>query len=179
MKITVFGASTSTQSINKQLATYVGGLVPDGELEVLDLNDYELPIFSEDLEKQLLIEGGQPAAATQFRNALASADALIVSFAEHNGNYTAAYKNLFDWCTRQGRDVYAEKPTMLLSTSKGPRGATSVLEIATNSLARFSADIRAYVSVPSFYENFDVEKGCITNPYIEEELRQGVESLIA
>lgn len=179
MKITVFGASTSTRSINKQLATYVSSLVPGGELEVLDLNDYELPIYSEDKEQEYLANGGQPEAATKFRKKLANADALIVSFAEHNGNYTAAYKNLFDWCTRQGRDVYSDKPTLLLSTSKGPRGATNVLEIATNSLARFSADIRASVSVPSFFDNFDVETGCITNSYIVEELKQAVESLIA
>ena len=179
MKIVAFAASTSTQSINKKLATYVASLVSDAKIEILDLNDYELPLYSEDLERELLASDGPPQAATDFRAKLASADALIVSFAEHNGLYTAAYKNLFDWCTRQGRDVFAGKPMLLLATSNGGRGAKSVLELATNAIPRFSGEVKASVSVPSFADNFAIETGRITNSYIDEELKRAVESLIA
>ena len=53
-------------------------------------------IFSEDTEK----ENGQAEGAKAFLAEIAQADALIISFAEHNGSYTAAYKNLFDWSSR-------------------------------------------------------------------------------
>ncbi len=56
MKILALAASSSSTSINKQLATYAAGLVTGAEVEVLDINDYEMPIFSEDKEKEL----GQP-----------------------------------------------------------------------------------------------------------------------
>lgn len=52
MKIVAFGASTSSKSINKQLAQYAGELATEIktgiDLEVLDLNDYEIPLFSQD-----------------------------------------------------------------------------------------------------------------------------------
>lgn len=51
MKIVAFGASTSTTSINKALATFAASLVESAEVIVLDLNDYQVPLFSEDYEK--------------------------------------------------------------------------------------------------------------------------------
>ena len=178
MKIIAYAASTSSQSINKKLATYTAGLIADAEIEILDLNDYILPLYSEDVERELLENGGPPQAATDFRAKLASADALIVSFAEHNGLYTAAYKNLFDWCTRQGRDVYADKPMLCLAASKGPRGAKSVLELAVNASPRFSGEVKASVSVPSFAENYDEATSAITNSEINTALQQALELLI-
>lgn len=177
-KIIAFAASSSIQSINKKLAAYTASLVSNAEIEVLDLNDYELPIYSEDIERELLASSGPPQVATNFRAKLASADALIVSFAEHNGSYTAAYKNLFDWCTRQGRDVYADKPMILLSASKGPRGAKTVLEQAVNAIPRFSGDVRDSVSVPSFAQNYDIASKKITNPEINKQLKQAVLALL-
>ena len=48
MKIIAFGASSSFNSINKALATYTANLVEGAEVEVLDLNDFSVPLFSED-----------------------------------------------------------------------------------------------------------------------------------
>ena len=176
MKIIAFAATTSRNSINKKLATYVAGMVPDATVEVLDLNDYSLPLFSEDIEKDI----GKPQAATDFLTKLGTADALIVSFAEHNGMYSAAYKNLFDWCTRQvGRDVFQNKAMLLLATSNGARGAQSVLEVATAHIPRFTGDVRASVSVPSFSENFDLESNSVTNSEINKQLKQAIKSLTA
>jgi Predicted flavoprotein len=91
MKIIAFGASSSRESINKQLATYAVSLLEGADVEVLDLNDYELPLFSVDKEKEL----GQPQLAKDFLGKIAGADALVISFAEHNGSYSAAFKNPF------------------------------------------------------------------------------------
>ena len=77
MKILTFGASNSKTSINKALARFAATLIPGAEIELLDLNDYDLPIFSEDLEKKI----GQPAAAKTFFAKIGSADAVIVPFA--------------------------------------------------------------------------------------------------
>ena len=175
MKIVAFGASTSRNSINKKLATYTAGLAQNAEVEILDLNDFPLPLFSEDVER----EQGHPQAAVDFIEKLDSADALIISFAEHNGLYSAAFKNLFDWCTRrEGRNVYRSKPMLLLATSPGERGGKSVLGIATAASPRFGGDVRASVSVPSFEDNYDPERAEISNPEIVGELRAGVEKLL-
>lgn len=132
-----------------------------------------MPIYSEDREKQ----SGHPKEAKQFLQKIAQADALIISFAEHNSNFTVAYKNLFDWSSRVEREVYQNKPTLVLSTSPGARGGASVLELALNSLPRFAADVRASLSVPSFYQNFDQKTNVLVNQDIKKELIKSVSLL--
>lgn len=173
MNVIAFAASSSSKSINKKLVTYAASLVENAEVEVLDLNDYELPLFSEDKEAEL----GHPPLAKAFLDKLGSADALVISFAEHNGNYTAAWKNLFDWCSRIEQKIFQKKPTILLSTSPGERGGATVMDTALNSLPRFAADIKGNLSVPSFYDNFDTENGRLINSELDNKLRQTMSQL--
>ncbi len=173
MKILTFGASNSKNSINKALARFTATLVPGADIEVLDLSDYELPIFSEDLEKEI----GQPAPAKTFFEKIGSADAVIVSFAEHNGSYSAAYKNLFDWASRIDQKVFQDKPTVFLATSPGPGGAGSVLASAKGSARFFGVDLKAAVSVANFYDVFDVDTGRITEPSALEDLTDAATAL--
>ena len=105
MKIVAFAASSSKKSINKKLAAYASSLLESSHIDLLDLNDYELPLFSEDKESEL----GKPALAQAFLEKIAGCDALVISFAEHNGSYSAAYKNLFDWCSRINPKVFQNK----------------------------------------------------------------------
>lgn len=174
MKIVAFGASTSSTSINKTLATYAANLIEGAEVTILDLNEYQVPMFSEDTEKEI----GQAEGAKAFLADLAQADAIVVSFAEHNGSYPAAYKNLFDWSTRIERNVFQEKPVVYLATSPGPGGAQTVLAAATGSAPYFGAEVKASVSVPSFYDNFDLETGQFRNQEIAEQVKQAVANLV-
>jgi len=166
MKILAFGASSSRKSINKTLASYAASLLAEAETEILDLNDFEIPLFSEDREAEL----GQPERARAFLQKLGSADAIVVSFAEHNGIYSAAYKNLFDWASRIQRDVFQHKPVVFLATSPGPGGGASVLEFATGSAHFFAAEVKGSLSIPSFYDHFDLRAGELTNPALRSQL---------
>jgi len=166
MKVLAFAASSSTNSINQQLANYAASQIAGAQVELLDINDYEMPLFSEDREKQL----GQPEQAHAFYNKIGQADILVISFAEHNGSYTAAYKNLFDWTSRIDQKVFQNKPVVLLATSPGPGGAASVLAAAEGSAPYFAADVKGTLSLPSFYDNFDLENGAITNPELKDKL---------
>ncbi|MFC3034385.1 NADPH-dependent FMN reductase [Pseudoalteromonas fenneropenaei] len=173
MKVLAFAATSSRQSINKQLVSYAATLVPNATVEVLDLNDYEMPIYSSDREA----ESGIPAAAQQFFSKIGEADAVFVSFAEHNGSYTAAYKNIFDWASRINQKVFQNKAMVLMATSPGPGGAQSVLGSAVGSAPFFAADVKGSLSVPSFYDNFDVEKGELRNAELIEKLQAIVAKL--
>ena len=175
MKVLAFGASSSKTSINKSFATYAAQLIPNAEIEVLDLNEFELPLFSTDKENEL----GQPELAKRFFDKIGQADAIVISFAEHNGSYTAAYKNLFDWTSRIDMKVYQNKPMLLLATSPGPGGASSVLAAAKGSAPFFAADVKADFSLPSFYDNFDQESLTMRNEELAAQLKQQVEKLIA
>ena len=153
MKILAFGASSSKNSINKKLAYYAANLIPNAEIDLIDLNDFELPLYSQDKE----IELGKPSLIQTFLQKIAQADAIIISYAEHNGSYTAAYKNIFDWASRSSKKVYDNKKVILLATSPGPGGAKSVLATAMTSMPFFGANIIGSLSIPSFGENFDLE----------------------
>ncbi|MDW6001497.1 NADPH-dependent FMN reductase [Vibrio mangrovi] len=175
MKIIAFGASTSSTSINKALATYAANLADNVEVQILDINDYTVPIFSEDLEKDI----GHAEGAKAFLDDLAQADAYVISYAEHNGHYPAAYKNLFDWVSRIDRDIFKSKPAVYLATSPGAGGAQSVLAAATASAGFFGGNVKASISVPSFYDNFDMETGKVTNATIATEIQEAVATLLA
>ena len=173
MKILAFGASSSRKSINRTLATYAASLVAGAQIETLDLNDYEIPLYSEDREAEL----GQPEKARAFLDKLGAADAIVVSFAEHNGSYTAAYKNLFDWSSRVQRDVFQHKPVVFLATSPGPGGAASVLKFATDSAHFFAAEVKGSLSIPSFYDHFDLQAGELTEPELKSRLLDAMSTL--
>lgn len=175
MKIIAFGASTSSTSINRTLAAYTANLIKGAEVEVLDLNDFPLPVFSEDAEKDI----GSPEAAQAYFKKLESADAFVISLAEHNGSYTAAYKNLFDWTSRINQQMFAHKPVIYLATSPGPGGAQSVLAQAVGSASFFHADVKASLSVPSFYDVFDLEKGEVKDANIATKLAEAAATLNA
>ena len=173
MKLLTFAASSSSQSINKHLATYAASLVTYADIEVLDINDFEMPLYSSDREN----ESGIPSLAQEFLDRIAQADAIIISFAEHNGSYTAAYKNLFDWASRINPKVYQNKPMVLLATSPGPGGANTVLTAAVNSAPYFAGNVKASLSIPSFYDNFDVDTWQLTNTELRQQLQTTMTTL--
>jgi len=164
-KIIAFGASSSKASINKQLAIYAANQFKNASVEVLDLNDFEMPLFSVDKEN----DTGIPQLAKDFFFFFGTADLIVISFAEHNGNISAAGKNIFDWSSRINAKIFQEKQVLLLSTSPGPRGAGSVLEIVTKSFPYQGAIVKGSFSLPSFYENFEASNG-IKNEELKNQL---------
>ena len=155
--IVVFGASNSLKSINKRLAKYAGSLVKDASVNVLDLNDYVMPIYSEDIQE----EYGIPELAYSFKDTLRESDGIVISFAEYNGSYTAAFKNIFDWISVIERDVWCSKPMLLLATSPGPRGAVDVLESAHKRISHGNKNTVLSFSLPSFGKNYDENYGIL------------------
>lgn len=168
MKIIAFAGSPSKNSINKKVATYAANLFENAQVEVLDLNDYEMPLFSIDKEEII----GQHPLAKAFLEKIATADLLVVSLAENNGNYSAAFKNTLDWCSRINAKVFQEKPMLLMATSPGARGGATVLELAKSNFPRFGTEIKAVFSLPSFEINFDIEKGMISNMELDRQLKE-------
>lgn len=167
-KILVFAGSNSSDSINKQLATYASSLIKDVQVTILDLNDFELPIFSKDLEAKK----GIPENAKKFHQHIKESDGLVISLAENNGAYSAVFKNLFDWMSRWEAKLFMGKPMLLMATSTGNRGGASVLEMALSRFPRHNAQIAAEFSLPKFGENF--ADGKITNPDLNAQLIEAV-----
>lgn len=158
-KILAFAGSTSSTSINKKLATFAAENLENTSFDIIDLRDFRLPIFSEDEEKN-----GFPEDAKRFSSLLDNYDGFILSLAEHNGSYTVAFKNIFDWSSRLESTVFRDKPLLLMATSPGERGGQSVLEAGSERFSRMGAKELISFSFPSFYDNFKEGK------IIDEEL---------
>ena len=177
-KILAFGGSNSKNSINKVFASYTAQQIDDTEVTIIDLNDFEMPLYSIDLEK----EQGVPQEAEQFAALIEAHDAIILSLAEHNSNVTAAFKNLTDWVSRLPGKTWRDSTMLLLSTSPGGRGGVGAINVALNSFPYSGANIVAHFSLPSYGKNFSTESG-ITDPELkdafEKQIKQFKEALFS
>lgn len=173
MKILAFAGSNSTVSINKQLVTFAASFFTEDEVEILDLNDYDMPIYKRETE----IEHGIPQKALDFAAKIDAAQLLLLSTPENNGNFPAVFKNLMDWMSRiKNRKIFNGKPMLLMATSDGGRGGASVLEIAEKRFHYDGAEVLETFSLPRFKDNFDPEKG-ILDPEKLAELKSKIENI--
>ncbi len=174
MKIIAFAGSNSTDSINKKLATWVSSLFAEHQIEILDLNDYEVPIYKKSREQEL----GIPDKIITFSEKLSDADLILLSLAENNGAYSTAFKNILDWASRiPDTTVFHDKPILLMATSPGQRGGSSVLEIAKNRFQFNGGNVLDTYSLPSFNDNFEEGKG-ITNEELLKEINDKVTAIL-
>ena len=104
MKTLAFGASGSKSSINQIFAAFTGQKLSN-ELKIVSLFDFPLPLFTIDEEKT----NGIPENAKKFHEIIKNHDFIVISLAEHNGSYTAFFKNLFDWLSRIELKFFNEK----------------------------------------------------------------------
>jgi len=179
MKILSFAASNSKNSINKELVQYASRvlqqeLLPNAEIELLDLNDYEMAIYSPDREQAT----GIPSEAQAFYEKIGAADAVIVSFAEYNGFVTAAWKNIFDWMSRIDMKVWQGKPMVMLAASPGGRAGANVLASQEMLAPFFGADLRGKHGVGSWYDAWDAETKKLKNSEDIAAVNAALEKLI-
>ena len=167
-KIIAFAGSNSKKSMNKALVSYTASKINNAETTVLDLNDFEVPLYGIDFEN----ESGIPENANKLNNILASSDGIILSLAEHNGSYAAVFKNIFDWMSRIDKEVFKNKPMLLMATSPGGRGGVGVLAAAKSTFPHLGGNIVADFSLPSFYDNF--KEGEIVNADLLNQLKESV-----
>ncbi|MEM6383813.1 MAG: NAD(P)H-dependent oxidoreductase [Pseudomonadota bacterium] len=174
--ILAFAASNSAASINAQLVLHAAETLRDEmgadiTIETLDLADFDMPVYSP--ERQA---AGIPAEAHAFYDRLGAADGLMISFAEYNGNYTAAFKNVFDWCSRIKMQIYQDKPLFLMATSPGRGGGQNVLRIASEAAPFFGGKLAGTFNFGPFAEHFDAEGAGVTTPELKRELRNQLSS---
>ncbi|WP_260044586.1 NADPH-dependent FMN reductase [Sphingobacterium hotanense] len=76
MKILAFAGSSSKNSINKKFITSVSKYYKETDdiIEILDLNDFEMPLFSVDREQEI----GSPDAAQAFAAKIDWADLILI-----------------------------------------------------------------------------------------------------
>ena len=158
-KILVFSGSNSSSSINQQLAVYASGLLKNCELNIIELKDFEVPLFSINIEK----EEGYPDNMVILNDLMKNCDGMIISLPEYNSSMTPVFKNTADWISRIERPTFKDKALLLLSTSAGKRGGQTNLNHIVSLMPYWGGKVAASYSLPSFNENMDVEKMTLKN----------------
>ncbi len=172
MKILAISGSNADASMNTLLARYTTSLFEgNNNIEIVDMNAYEMPIYKHERE----VNNGIPALALDLASKIDQADVLIVALPEHNGTYTTAFKNVFDWVSRiKDRAVWNEVPMLLMSTSPGARGGAGVLEASSKRFPIHGGNIIDTFSLPFYSDNLDRATGLITNEEKANELKEKV-----
>lgn len=112
--------SLRTGSFNTALLRNAAGLVPEGvSLEIRTLHG--IPLYDADAEAA----SGLPDAVVDLKEAIASADGVILATPEYNNGIPGVFKNAIDWASRPPGDiarVFGGRPFAILGASPGGFG---------------------------------------------------------
>jgi chromate reductase, NAD(P)H dehydrogenase (quinone) len=114
--VAVMVGSLRKDSINRKVANALAELAPASlKLTIIEIG--QLPIYNQDGDEN------PPAAWTQFRERIRSADAVLFVTPEHNRSVPAALKNAIDVGSRPyGKSAWSGKPGAVISASPGGIG---------------------------------------------------------
>ncbi|MFO1242208.1 MAG: NADPH-dependent FMN reductase [Rickettsiales bacterium] len=172
MKILFFAGSLRTGSLNKKFALEAKRLVDAKsgyETEFLDLKDYPMPVYDQDIQDK-----GFPEAVIKLGEKIAGIDALVVSTPEYNGSIPSVLKNVIDWLSREKRVSIGDKPLLLISASMGALGGVRGLWQTRVPFEACGVHVfPTMMGLPAAHNAFD-EKGELK----EEKLKQQLQKLL-
>lgn len=168
-KILAFAGSNSSTSANRKLIEHALSKTAGHTVTLIDLRDYDAPIFSEDLEK----ESGVPESIQKLKDVFDGHDAFMIASPEHNGMMPAFFKNIMDWLSRTGGKIFQDKPVLLMSASPGPRGGQTNLGNMKTLFPHWGASaVFADFYVGGFHQAYHDESREFTDPENELRLKQ-------
>jgi chromate reductase, NAD(P)H dehydrogenase (quinone) len=92
--------------------------IPGTNMEITLIEIGDLPHFDADLEAK-----GDPEPVTQFKEAIRSADALLIATPEYQHGIPGVLKNALDWASRPPSDSpLGGKPTAIMGATVGAFG---------------------------------------------------------
>ena len=101
-KILAFAGSTRTDSFNKRLAKVAaaGASESGADVTVIDLRDFPMPLYDEDLESQ----EGLPSNVLKLKDLMLKPQGFLISSPEYNSSISGVLKNMIDWTSRPRDD---------------------------------------------------------------------------
>lgn len=148
--------SVSEPSLNRRLADAIVRLGPALELEFRDIPIGGLPFYGTQYDADF------PAEGVAFKQAIESADGLLIVTPEYNRSIPGVLKNAIDWASRPGgRSALTNKPTGVIGATKG---AISTAVAQNHLKAILAAQGAPLVGKPEAYirigdDFFDAEGG--------------------
>jgi NAD(P)H-dependent FMN reductase len=167
-KILAFSGSIRRDSWNRKLiqaavdATRAAG----GDVTLIDLADYSLPLYNGDLEDR----DGLPDNALRLKALFKEHDALLIASPEYNSSIPPLLKNTLDWVSREwqgesGLVPYQNKVAAILAASPGSLGGMRMLPHLRQILNTLGVLVLpAQFSLAQADQAFDPENGALKSP---------------
>ena len=175
-KILALAGSTRKDSFNKQLVTAAAKIAErlGADVTLLDLAEYSLPLFNQDLEAE-----GTPENATRLKELFLEHDGLLISSPEYNSSITPLLKNTIDWVSRpvEGEPrlaAYQGKTAALLSASGGALGGMRGLVHLRDILGNIGVLVMPSEAAVSRVQNAFNDAG----EFIDEKQQSRVEAVV-
>ncbi|MCU7803550.1 MAG: NAD(P)H-dependent oxidoreductase [Candidatus Thiodiazotropha sp. (ex Lucinoma borealis)] len=165
-KILAFAGSSRKESFNKRLlAIAVSGAKEAGaNVTHIDLADYPMPLFNQDLES----DEGIPENALIFKRLLVGHDAFIIASPEYNSAFSPLLKNVIDWASRAESDdelplaAFQGKMAAILATSPGALGGLRGLVFLRMLLANIGVTVLTdQQAIPQAFKAFNKDGSLI------------------
>jgi chromate reductase len=166
------------QSFNTALLKSAAALVPEGTaLEIRTLHG--IPLYNADDEAAT----GLPATVLALKEAVATADGVLLVTPEYNNSIPGVFKNAIDWLSRPGADrtyPFVGRAVALMGASPGGFGTTLSQVAWLPVLRNMGSNVwtGAKLLVPRAATVFD-EHGTITDDRVREQLRAFLEGFAA
>lgn len=149
--IAIISSSVRIGRNSHRVAKYFKNYLEENKLataEILDLNNYQFPVFNERLRYQQ-----NPANdVLEFASKIVLADGILIVTPEYNGGYPTALKNVVDLLY----DEWYRKPVAISTVSDGSFGGTQVITSLQFTLWKIRAwTVPAMFPVPKAHESFD------------------------
>ena len=175
MKLLAISGSLRRDSHNTALARAAAELLPpSAKLEVFDgLKAVEPYDQDDDLD-------GGPTGASRLRDAIESADAILIATPEYNSSVPGQLKNAIDWASRPlGGNALWGKPVAVVGASTGTFGAVwSQAEVRKTLAASGARVIETDLPVGHAGEAF-TEDGRLTDVELHERYVEILDELVA
>jgi chromate reductase len=175
VRILAISGSLRRGSHNTMLLRAAGELLaPEHELVFWDgLRD--VPAYDEDADVK-----EAPASVTALREAIANADAVLISTPEYNSSIPGALKNALDWASRPiATNVFRNKPVAVVGSSAGMFGAVWAQAELRKVLAAMGARVaEVEVAVGHAADKFD-DDGNLLDENVRVELADAISTLFA
>jgi NAD(P)H-dependent FMN reductase len=167
-KILAFSGSIRRDSWNRKLiqAAVDAARAAGGEVTLIDLADYPLPLYNGDLEDR----DGLPDNALRLKALFKDHDALLISSPEYNSSIPPLLKNAIDWVSREwqgesGLVPYQNKVAAILAASPGTFGGMRMLPHLRQILNTLGVLVLpGQFSLAHADKAFDEETGALESP---------------
>lgn len=149
--IAIISSSVRKERNSHRVALYFKKFIEENKMatvEILDLNEYQFPVF----EERLRLQTDPPANVLDFAAKIKAATGVLIVTPEYNGGYPASLKNVVDLLYEE----WHRKPIAISTVSDGIFGGTQVITSLQFSLWKIRAwTVPAMFPVPKVKDAFD------------------------